>query len=722
VSTSSLPISRRDFVGGTAALIVGIYLTPRIGRTSPTRSAEAIFAPNAFVRVAVDDTVTVIVKHIEFGQGSLTGLTTLVAEELGASWAQMRAQEAPVNTAVYNNLSFGPLQGTGGSSSIANSYEQMRKAGAIARLMLVQAAANAWMVPAEEITTENGLLFHQRTARSGSFGEFADAASRLPVPGDAPLKDPAAFRFIGRDRSVSKLDVPDKSNGKAQFTIDIHQPGMLTVVVARPPRFGARVLSFDLSRAKAVTGVVDIKEVPSGIAVYARSTWPALKGRKALRIVWDESGAETRGTPEIAEHLKELAMKPGMLAASHGDIDAAFGSSDRVIETEYVFPYLAHAPMEPLDGFMNWDGERVFARYGSQIPTLDQMQIGPVFGVRPEKVEIATMLAGGSFGRRIDLGNDMVGELAAVAKAIGPKRPVKLMWTREDDIGGGFYRPMMVHRLRGAISNGKISGWSDTIAGQSFAIGTAFEPSVLREGIDKTMVDGSDEIPYAIPNFRCDVHIAKIGVPTSSWRSVSSTHTAYAVECFIDQLLEATGQDPVSGRLALAIDSPRHAGVLRAAAEMAQWSGARPLNGRARGVAVAKAFGTFVAQIAEVSIGDHGEPRVHKVWCAVDCGVAVNPDIVRAQMEGGIGFGLGHILYAAVSLESGRPVQKNFDTYRSLRINEMPSIEVRIVPSIEKPTGVGEPGVPPIGPAVANALSRLVGERPRQLPIVGGVA
>jgi isoquinoline 1-oxidoreductase beta subunit len=709
-------------VGGTAALIVGIYLTPRIGRTSPTRSGEAIFAPNAFVRVAADDTVTVIVKHIEFGQGSLTGLTTLVAEELGASWAQMRAQEAPVNTAVYNNLSFGPLQGTGGSSSIANSYEQMRKAGAIARLMLVQAAANAWMVPAEEITTENGLLFHQRTARSGSFGEFADAASRLPVPGDAPLKDPAAFRFIGRDRSVSKLDVPDKSNGKAQFTIDIHEPGMLTVVVARPPRFGARVLSFDLSRAKAVTGVVDIKEVPSGIAVYARSTWPALKGRKALRIVWDESGAETRGTPEIAEHLKELAMKPGMLAAFHGDIDVAFGSSDRVIETEYVFPYLAHAPMEPLDGFMNWDGERVFARYGSQIPTLDQMQIGPVFGVRPEKVEIATMLAGGSFGRRIDLGNDMVGELAAVAKAIGPKRPVKLMWTREDDIGGGFYRPMMVHRLRGAISNGKISGWSDTIAGQSFAIGTAFEPSVLREGIDKTMVDGSDEIPYAIPNFRCDVHIAKIGVPTSSWRSVSSTHTAYAVECFIDQLLEATGQDPVSGRLALAIDSPRHAGVLRAAAEMAQWSGARPLNGRARGVAVAKAFGTFVAQIAEVSIGDHGEPRVHKVWCAVDCGVAVNPDIVRAQMEGGIGFGLGHILYAAVSLESGRPVQKNFDTYRSLRINEMPSIEVRIVPSIEKPTGVGEPGVPPIGPAVANALSRLVGERPRQLPIVGGVA
>jgi isoquinoline 1-oxidoreductase subunit beta len=722
VSTSSLPISRREFVGGTAALIVGIYLTPHIGRTSPTHSGESIFAPNAFVRVAADDTVTVIVKHIEFGQGSLTGLTTLVAEELGASWAQMRAQEAPVNTAVYNNLSFGPLQGTGGSSSIANSYEQMRKAGAIARLMLVQAAANAWIVPAEEITTENGLLFHQRTARSGSFGEFADAASRLPVPGDAPLKDPAAFRFIGRDRSVGKLDVPDKSNGKAQFTIDIHEPGMLTVVVARPPRFGARVLSFDPSRAKAVRGVVDIKEVPSGIAVYARSTWPALKGRKTLRIVWDESGAETRGTPAIAEHLKELAMKPGMLAASHGDIDAAFGSSDRVIETEYVFPYLAHAPMEPLDGFMNWDGERVSARYGSQIPTLDQMQIGPVFGVSPEKVEIATMLAGGSFGRRIDLGHDMVSELAAVAKAIGPKRPVKLMWTREDDIGGGCYRPMMVHRLRGTIRNGKITGWSDTIAGQSFAIGTAFEPSVLHEGIDKTMVDGSDEIPYAVPNFRCDVHIAKIGVPTSSWRSVSSTHTAYAVECFIDQLLEATGQDPVSGRLALAIESPRHAGVLRAAAEMAQWSGAGPLNGRARGVAVAKAFGTFVAQIAEVSIGDRGEPRVHKVWCAVDCGVAVNPDIVRAQMEGGIGFGLGHILYAAVSLESGRPVQKNFDTYRSLRINEMPSIEVRIVPSIEKPSGVGEPGVPPIGPAVANALSRLVGERPRQLPIVGGVA
>jgi isoquinoline 1-oxidoreductase beta subunit len=521
---------------------------------------------------------------------------------------------------------------------------------------------------------------------------------------------------------VSKLDVPDKSNGKAHFTIDIHEPGMLTVVVARPPRFGAKVLSFDATRTKEVKDVVDVKQVPSGIAVYARSTWPAIKGRKALRVEWDESAAEMRGTQEIAEHLSELAMKLGALAASRGDIDAAFASSDRVIETEYVFPYLAHAPMEPLDGFMDWSGERVSARYGSQIPTLDQMQIGPVFGVRPEEVQIETMFAGGSFGRRIDLGNDMVGELAAVAKAIGPQRPVKLMWTREDDIGGGFYRPMMVHRLRGAIRNGGITGWSNTIAGQSFAVGTAFEPSVVHGGIDKTMVDGSDEIPYAIPNFRCDVHIAKIGVPTSSWRSVSSTHTAYAVECFIDELLEATGQDPVSGRLALMTESPRHAGVLRVAATMAHWSGVTTVDGRARGVAVVKAFGTFVAQIAEVSIGDHGEPRVHRVWCAVDCGVAVNPDIVRAQMEGGIGFGLGHILYAGVSLEAGRPVQKNFDTYRSLRINEMPSIEVRIIPSTEKPTGVGEPGVPPIGPAVANALSRLIGERPRHLPMVKGVA
>lgn len=714
-------LSRRALLQGTTGLLVGVYLAPlsRSAQAATPKARAAAFAPNAFVRVSTDSTVTVLVKHIEFGQGPMTGLTTLVAEEMDADWSQMRAEHAPANAKLYNNMAFGPIQGTGGSSAVANSYEQMRKAGAIARALLVQAAANAWSVPAADIAVERGVLRHVASRRQGRFGQFAVAAARLPVPQDAPLKDPSAFRLIGREGAVKKLDVPGKTNGTAQFSMDIHVPGMLTVVVARAPRFGSKVASFDATATRAVSGVVDVKQVSSGVAVYAKDTWSAIKGREKLRVVWDEAAAEKRSSAQIVADYRQLAKTTGTVAASQGDV-AATVAGERVVETEYVFPYLAHGPMEPLNGFLVWDGQRVKARYGSQIQTLDQMQIAKIFGIKPEDVEIETLLAGGSFGRRIDLGHDMLEELAESAKAIGPNKPVKIVWTREDDITGGFYRPAFVHRLRGVLRDGKLASWSNTIVGQSFIIGTAFE-GLMKDGIDGTMVEGAKAIPYDIPNFRCDAHIVKSPVPVTSWRSVGSTHTAYATECFIDQLLEAAGLDPVDGRLSLMGKSARHAGVLRAVAEMAKWSGTKPAAGRARGVAVAESFGTFVAEIAEVSMGDNGEPRVHKVWCAVDCGTVVNPDIVRAQMEGGIGFGLGHILFAQVSLDEGRPMQRNFNTYRSLRIQEMPEIEVKIIDSKEKPTGVGEPGVPPIGPAVANALARLGKARPTQLPMVGGL-
>lgn len=714
-------LSRRTLLQGTTGLLVGVYLAPmsRSAQAATPKARAAAFAPNAFVRVGTDSTVTVLVKHIEFGQGPMTGLTTLVAEEMDADWSQMRAEHAPANAKLYNNMAFGPIQGTGGSSAVANSYEQMRKAGAIARALLVQAAANAWSVPAADIAVERGVLRHVASRRQGRFGQFAVAAAKLPVPQDAPLKDPSAFRLIGREGAVKKLDVPGKTNGTAQFSMDIHEPGMLTVVVARAPRFGGKVASFDATATRAVSGVVDVKQVSSGVAVYAKDTWSAIKGREKLRVVWDEAAAEKRSSAQIVADYRQLAKTTGTVAASQGDV-AATVAGERVVETEYVFPYLAHGPMEPLNGFLVWDGKRVKARYGSQIQTLDQMQIAKVFGIKPEDVEIETLLAGGSFGRRIDLGHDMLEELAESAKAIGPNKPVKIVWTREDDITGGFYRPAFVHRLRGVLRDGKLASWSNTIVGQSFIIGTAFE-GLMKDGIDGTMVEGAKAIPYDIPNFRCDAHIAKSPVPVTSWRSVGSTHTAYATECFIDQLLEAAGLDPVDGRLSLMGKSARHAGVLRTVAEMAKWSSTRPEAGRARGVAVAESFGTFVAEIAEVSMGDNGEPRVHKVWCAVDCGTVVNPDIVRAQMEGGIGFGLGHILFAQVSLDEGRPMQRNFNTYRSLRIQEMPEIEVKIIDSKEKPTGVGEPGVPPIGPAVANALARLGKARPTQLPMVGGL-
>jgi isoquinoline 1-oxidoreductase beta subunit len=717
-------LSRRSLLKGAGALVIGLHL-PLAARAQSGAGAafrpggNATFAPNAFVRVAPDNTITVLIKHIEFGQGPFTGLATLIAEEMDADWGQMRAEHAPADVKLYANLAFG-AQGTGGSTAIANSWEQMRKAGATARAMLVQAAAEAWKVPAAEVKVEAGLISHA-SGKQGRFGEFAEAAAKLPVPENAPLKPASAYRLIGKEGAVKRLDSADKARGKTQFTIDIHAPDMLTVVVSRPPRFGGKVGSFDAADALKVKGVVDVKQIGSGVAVYATGMWPALKGREALKVTWDESEAEKRGSRELIAEYRVLARQKGMVAGSHGDAEAVLAKADKVVEAEFVFPYLAHAPMEPLDGYLQWDGSEAFARFGSQFQTTEHQTIATVLGLPPEKVRLETMLAGGSFGRRAQVSQHLAAELAMCAKAIGPNRPVKLVWTREDDLAGGYYRPLFLHRLRGAVKDGKIVAWADNIVGQSFFLGTPFEAMTVKNGIDATSVEGANELFYEIADFHCEVSNPKVGVPTLWWRSVGHTHTAYAVECFVDELLQAAGQDPVAGRLAMMGDKhARAVGVLKAVAEMAKWNGPGPVDGRARGVAVVESFSSFVAQIAEVSLGGDGEPRVRKVWCAVDCGVAVNPDIIRAQMEGGIGFGLGHALYGEITLDQGRPVQANFDTYRSLRIHEMPEVEVRIIASTEKPTGVGEPGVPPIGPAVANALAALGQPRPRQLPMVGG--
>ncbi len=710
-----MKLTRRGLLKGSAALIIGVHLAPR----GVFARAAAPTPLNAFVRVNPDSTVTVLAKHLEMGQGPLTGLATLVAEEMDADWSQMRAEEAPSNPELYKNLAFG-VQGTGGSTAIANSFEQMRKAGAAARAMLVEAAAQAWNVPASEITVERGVIRHAGMNKEGRFGEFVEAASKLAAPSDPKLKDPSAFKLIGReDSGVKRLDSEAKSTGKAQFTIDNHEPGMLTVVVARPPLFGAKATSFDDSETRKVKGVVDVKQLPSGVAVYAEGMWPALKGREKLKVQWDETGAEKRSSQELIEAYKALAKEPGMIAGSHGDAEAALASADKTVEAEYVFPYLAHAPMEPLDGFISWDGESAKARFGSQLQTGDHQAIAGILGIPMEKVSVETMLAGGSFGRRAQQTMHLAAELAQAAKAIGPNKPVKLVWTREDDIRGGYYRPIFVHKFRGGIKNGKIAAWSNTVVGQSILKGSPFE-GMIKDGIDATSVEGARELLYEVPDFRCGLHTADVGVPVLWWRSVGHTHTGYAVECFVDELLEEAGLDPVEGRLAMMGKSPRAAGALKAVAELANWKGPGPVDGRARGVAVVESFNSFVAQIAEVSAGEEGVPRVHKIWCAVDCGVAVNPDIIRAQMEGGIGYGLGHVLFAEISLDQGKVVQSNFDTYRSLRINEMPEVEVAIVPSTEKPTGVGEPGVPPVGPAVANAMARLGLGRPRRLPIAGG--
>jgi isoquinoline 1-oxidoreductase beta subunit len=707
-------LSRRDALLGAGAFVIAIALPAGGVKAQGAGKAPPPIHPSAFVRIGTDDSVTIVSKHIEFGQGPYTGLATILAEELDADWAQVRAISAPADAKLYANLQLG-MQLTGGSSAIANSYDQMRRAGAMARAMLVQAAATEWGVKPDQIKVAKGVI--SGGSRKAGFGQFAAAAAKLPMPTDVVLKDPKDFTLIGKAKGVPKLDSADKSTGRTIYTIDVTAPGMLTVLVARSPRFGGTLKSFDAAEALKVKGVVAVKQVPTGVAVYAKGMWPAIKGRKALKTVWDDSKAEMRSTDAMTAAWLEQTKMPGQSHGKKGDAAAKIAGGD-VVEADFVFPYLAHAPMEPLDGFMVWDGTTAKARFGSQAQTFDQMAIAKTFGITPDKVEIETLYAGGSFGRRAQGDAELAAELAQIAKAMPVGTPVKLVRTREDDIHGGYYRPMFVHRFKGAVKDGKIAGWSNTIMGQSFILGSPLAQMMAKDGKDSIMSEGASELLYEIADFSCDVHVAPSPVSTLWWRSVGHTHTGYAVECFVDQLLVKAGQDPVKGRLALLAKNPRAAGVLKAVAELAQWDGPAAKNGRARGVAVVESFDTLVAQIAEVSLSDSGEPKVHKVWCAVDIGVVVNPDVVKAQVEGGIGFALGHALYAEVPLVDGLPAVSNFNDYRSLRINEMPEVELVIVPSTEKPTGIGEPGVPPLAPAVANALAALGHQRPSRLPMV----
>jgi isoquinoline 1-oxidoreductase beta subunit len=707
---------RRAFLKGAAVtgvgLVVGFYLPVRAGAAATAIKTDA-FAPNAFVRIAPDNTVTVIAKHIEFGQGTYTGLATVLADELDADWQQVFVESAPADASRYNNLSWGSTQGTGGSSSIANSWPQLRKAGATARAMLVEAAAKEWGVPAAEITVAKGVVSHPGTARSATFGALAAKAAALPPPAEVALKDPRRFTLIGK--RVPRKDSVAKTNGTALFTLDVKRPGMLTAVIARPPRFGATVKSFDATPAKAVKGVVDVVAVPQGVAVLAANTWAALKGREALAVTWDDSRAEKRGSDQIMTEYKALAETPGVRARADGDAEAAIKGAAKVLDAAYEFPFLAHAPMEPVNCVAALAADKCEIWTGSQLQTVDQSVAARIAGLKPEQVVVHTLLAGGSFGRRATPDADMVSEAVAVAKAIGGRAPVKLVWTREDDVQGGRYRPMYYHRLRAGLdASGALVGWQHRIVGQSILKGTPFQ-GMVKDGIDATSVEGAVNLPYAIPNLYLDLHTTEVGVPVLWWRSVGSTHTAFATEHFLDEIARAAGKDPVEFRLAMLKGHPRHAGVLTLAAEKARW-GSNLSAGRFRGVAVHESFNTVVAQVAEVSLRDDGTVKVERVVCAVDCGLAVNPDQVAAQMEGGIGYGLGAALRNAITLTDGRVDQSNFHDYEPLRISDMPAVEVHIVPSTAAPTGVGEPGTPVIAPAVANAILAATGRPVRRLP------
>ncbi len=726
-----LNVSRRTFLKGSGGLALGIAFAPLLKGGEALAATAEPFTPNAFVRIAGDGTVTILAKHVEMGQGSYTGLATLLAEELDADWSQVRVEGAPANAALYNNLAFGPMQGTGGSSAIANSFEQMRKAGASARAMLVSAAAEQWKVPAAEITVSKGVVSHASSGKKAGFGELADAAARQSVPAEVTLKSPQDFTLIGKER-LPRKDSADKTDGSATFTQDFKLPGMLVAVVAYPPRFGGVLKSLDASKAKAVPGVVDVvefKDTPhgrSGVAVLARNTWSARQGRDALSVEWDESKAFKLGSEEIFARYREAAGKEGHVAGKQGDITAALAQPAKLIEADYEFPYLAHAAMEPMNCLVKISAGQCEVWNGEQFQTVDQLAIAKYLGIPVEKVSLTQLYAGGSFGRRANPQSDYLLEAVAIAKAArakGQDVPVKLVWTREDDMHAGFFRPAYLHRARLALDEeGKLQGWHQRVVGQSILKGTAFEAALVKEGIDHTSVEGAANLSYEVPNLQVELHTPDdIGVPVQWWRSVGHTHTAYAVETLIDQAATTAGKDPYAYRHGLLGKKPRHRGALELAAQKAGWD--QPLKPgaegekRGRGIAVHESFGSFVAQVAEVTVKADGSYKVDRVVCAVDCGVAVNPDVIRAQMEGGIGYGLAAALHGAITLKDGVVEQSNFHDFQVLRINEMPAVEVHIVPSAQAPTGVGEPGVPPIAPAVANALYAAVGQRIYQLPL-----
>jgi isoquinoline 1-oxidoreductase beta subunit len=708
-------MQRREFLKAGAALGGGLLISLYVPEFVPAaRAADSAVKPvalNAFVRIGSDESVSVISNHSEMGQGIYTSLPMLLNEELEADWARVRVESSPVE-AVYNHTVFG-LMMTGGSTTTNSEYDRFRKMGAMARIMLITAAAQSWNVDPQTCHAAKGYVIHTPSGRRASYGSLADAASRIAPPKDIPLKDPKDFTLVGKP--VRRLDTPSKTNGTAQFGLDVYIPGMLTAVVARAPVFGGKVISFNADAAKAIPGVVNVVQVPSGVAVIARGFWPAKLGREKLEINWDDGPGAAISTVAMRENFSALSKTPGAVARKTGDTAAALASAAKTITAEYEVPYLAHCMMEPLNTVVDLHEDRCEIWTGTQFQTGDRAAAAKVAGLKPEQVTLHTTLLGGGFGRRANPACDFVTEATEVAKAA--KVPVKVVWTREDDIRGGWYRPMWYdHFTAGLDASGNPVAWTHTIVGQSIMTGTMFEAYGVKDGIDSASVEGAADILYGIPNLRVELHTPKNEVPVQWWRSVGHSHTGFSVEAFLDEVAHAGGKDPYQLRRTLLAGQPRMLAVLDLAAQKANWGSALPA-GRARGIATHFSFDSYVAQVAEVSVEQDGTVHVHRVVAAVDCGQTVNPDTVQAQLEGGIIFGLTAALKTEITLQKGRVQQSNFNDYPMLRMFESPVIEVFIVPSSEHPTGVGEPGVPPVAPAVANAIFAATGKRVRRLPI-----
>ncbi len=714
--TSPSSIDRRNFLIGGAVIGAGLYVGIRFAenRFGKTAATGNTLQPNAFVRVAPDDTVTVIIGKAEMGQGVYTGLAMVAAEELDVNPARVKVEMAGADPAF--NVPGTPMQFTGGSMSTSTTYQPLREAGARARAMLLAAAAQRWGVEVNELSTDDGKVL--RGGKSLSYGALADAASKLPVPEKVTLKDPASFRYLGKPQK--RLDSPMKVDGSAKFGIDVRLPGMLFAVIARPPVVGAKLLKLEDTAARAVPGVVDVKEVPSGIAVYAANTWAAKRGREALVSEWDEGPNKSFSTTSQRSEYRRLCNTPGAAAGQRGDARAALRRAKKRFDVEYELPYLAHSPMEPLNCLADVRADGCDLWLGTQMQGPDRDAVAQALGLDPSKVTVHSQFLGGGFGRRAQRFSEVAVDAALVSKAVG--KPVLVTATREDDVRGLSYRPFVMSRVRGGVdAEGMPVAWHQTIASQGVLRGgwtDAFIPK--GQPFDQSSTEGAADMIYDIPNLFVDAHDVMGPVPVLWWRSVGHSHTGFTVNVALDELAALGGQDPLELRRKLLASKPRHLAVLNAVAEASQWS-AGPPAGRGRGVAIHDSFGSIVAEIAEVSV-EGSKVRVHKVWCAIDCGFAVHPDGVIAQMESAINYGLTAALYGEITFTDGKVDQSNFHDYQILRINEAPEIHVTIVNSGERMGGAGEPGTPPIAPAVVNAIYAATGKRVRRLPISKNLA
>ncbi|MDE2120749.1 MAG: xanthine dehydrogenase family protein molybdopterin-binding subunit [Betaproteobacteria bacterium] len=720
----SLQAARRHFLKTSAlaggGLLVGLVL-PASGRAAEPAAAAAAnplaepgaFSPHAYIRVTPDNQVTLVVDKSEMGQGVMTSLPMVLADEMDADWSAVHIEQAGAHAA-YKNPQLG-MQATGGSTSVRSSWLPLRQAGATARALLVQAAAQRWRVEPAACRVAAGVV-HGPAGQHASFGELAADAARLPLPAHVALKQPKDFHLVGQP--LARVDVPEKTTGQAVFGLDVQAPGMLIACVAQPPAFGASVRSVDDSAARALHGVHSVLRTSDGVAVLANDFWTARKGRDALRIDWDLGPHARLDDEAVAEMFRKAAEQPGATAWKVGDGEAALAPAAaepgaRQLEASYSLPFLAHATMEPMNCTAHVQKDRVDIWGPTQAQTLNQIVAGKICGLPPHAVHVHTTLLGGGFGRRFE--QDFVAQAVELSKQAG--RPVKVVWTREDDTRHDFYRPANLHRLRAVLdAGGRVQAWTHQIVGPS--IFSRVFPQYVKDGIDDTSVQGAVKLPYALPNAQTRYVMCNTPVPVGFWRSVGHSITAFTVESFIDELAHAAKSDPYAFRRSLLAHGgdPRALRTLDLAAREAGWGKPLP-HGHYHGIAMHHSFGSYVTEVAEVSVDAQGQVRVHRVTCAVDCGQVVNPDTVRAQVQSAVVYGLTAALFDRISLRDGGVVQGNFDKYRMLRIDSAPRIDVHIVPSSEAPGGIGEPGTPPIGPAVANAVFAATGKRLRELPI-----